>query len=129
MLLDKLWIRIRGELLTLKEDLFERGELRQKAEDFLERLEQKLEDDDSRADSTLDLHERLDRVRKKMEQAVNEARRESQHTSAAKSMDSSTLEELEAAWDELMKLKKKKNHVKAMPENKDEPLKSRRTLG
>ena len=78
MLFEKLWVRIRGELLTLKEDLFERGELRQKAEDFLEKLEQKLESEDSRADSKLDFPKRLDKVREKMERAVNEARRESQ---------------------------------------------------
>ena len=129
MLFEKLWVRIRGELLTLKEDLFERGELRQKAEDFLEKLEQKLESEDSRADSKLDFPKRLDKVREKMERAVNEARRESQLTSVRKSSDSITLEELETAWDELMKLKKQKNDVATEFKNKDQSPKSRRTLG
>ena len=129
MFLDRLWVRIRGQLLTLKEDLFERGELRQKAEDFLGKLEEKLEGDDSRTASRLDFPERLDAVQKKMEQAVNEARTASQTSSVRKSSDSRTLEELEAACDELMKLRKENKPQQTTPEHEEEPPKSRRTLG
>jgi hypothetical protein len=129
MLLDRLWVRIRGQLLTLKEDLFERGELRQKAEDFLDKLEKKLESNDARTDSRLEFPERLDAVQKKMEQAVNEARNASQTSPTPKSSESPTLEELEAAWDELMELRKDNKLQPTAPEHEDEPPKPRRTLG
>ena len=129
MLLDRLWVRIRGQLLTLKEDLFVHGELRQKAEDFLGKLEEKLEGNDAKTDSRLDFPERLDAVQKKMEQAVNEARTASQTSSVRESSDSPSLEELEAAWDELMKLRKGNKPEPTTPEHKEKPPKSRRTLG
>ena len=39
MFLDKLWLRIRGEILTLKEDFSSGEDLRERAADLLDRLE------------------------------------------------------------------------------------------
>jgi len=39
MLLDKLWLRIKGEFLLLKEDMASGDDLREKAETFLDKLE------------------------------------------------------------------------------------------
>ena len=85
-------------LLTLKEELSDEGELRQKAEDFLDGLERKLEGSDSRPDPRPAISDRLDSVLAKMEQAVAEARRESRKSASRQVRDSPSYEELEAAW-------------------------------
>ncbi len=46
MFLDKLWLRIRGELLTLKEDLSAGDDLRERAAKLLDKLEHSISGDD-----------------------------------------------------------------------------------
>jgi hypothetical protein len=129
MLLDKLWVRIRGQLLSLKEDLLDQGELRQKAEDFLAKLEEKMESDVSGTEPRPAIPERLDAVLNKMEQAVADARRAAQDSSETKRFDRPTFEELEAAWEELLRLRKEKKSQPPAPEKEEASPKPPRTLG
>ncbi len=106
MFFDRLWVRVKGELLLLKDKLFEEGELREKAEQFLQNLERRLEGSDKRKDSTADFASRLDAIQQKMEKALAQARSASEKTALREKSETPTLEELERAWDELMRLRK-----------------------
>ncbi|MEJ2715673.1 MAG: hypothetical protein P8182_00800 [Deltaproteobacteria bacterium] len=121
MFLDKLWLRIRGELIVLKEDLTGEGALRERAEDFLEKLERRLSADDSTAEVRSDPLTRLDAMKRKIDEARSEGRDLEQANS---STDRPSLDELERAWEELKKLREEKRRVS--PEQEEPPPNPRR---
>jgi hypothetical protein len=121
MFLDKLWLRIRGELLVLKEDLAGEGTLRERAEDFLDKLERRLSADDSPAEVRSDPVTRLDAMKRKIDEARAEGR-DLEH--ATESTDRPSLDELERAWEELKKLREEKRRVS--PEQGEPPPNPRR---
>jgi hypothetical protein len=121
MFLDKLWLRIRGELLVLKEDLTGEGTLRERAEDFLEKLERRLSADDSTAEVRSDPLTRLDAMKRKIDEARSEGRDLERATA---STDRPSLDELERAWEELKKLREEKRRVS--PEQGEPPPNPRR---
>ncbi len=106
MLLDKLWVRIKGEFLSLREDVSVADDLKDKAELLLKKLEQRLglanEDTDSAEKG---------RIRE---------------SSSERSVDGESLREIEIEWDELMGRKKPEEH----PLEPGKPAKPNpRTLG
>ncbi len=93
MLLDKLWVRIKGEILTLKEDLTN-SDLRTDAESFLEKIERRIGFEKSQTDNQ-DLSARVDKVADKIKKA-------SKHEDLIpRSTDKATIEELREALDRL----------------------------
>ncbi|MFH0824172.1 MAG: hypothetical protein V2B18_15580 [Pseudomonadota bacterium] len=98
MFIDKLWVRIRGELLTLKDDYLDRDEIREKTETLLDRLDRLLEETPPRDGEKGDLHGRIDVMTNKIERAAHK-------TSAEDEADAPTRRELEQAWDELKSLR------------------------
>jgi DNA repair exonuclease SbcCD nuclease subunit len=123
MFLEKLWLRIRGELLLLKEDLTGEGALRERAEDVLQKLERRLSAEDVPDEARSDPLTRLDAVKRKMEEARSKVR---DHERTTEKTDRPSLDELERAWDELKKLRDDKRRLS--PEGK-EPPPSPRKLG
>lgn len=86
MFLDKLWLRIRGELLTLKEDFTSSEDLRDKAADLLNRLEHRV--------SGKDLGPETDA----RGEASREASRRSQEST---DVEAQSLEDLKREWEDL----------------------------
>lgn len=108
MFLDKLWLRIKGRLLLLREDLAGEGDLRDRALDFLEKLERRLDAPDFKADSGADPATRLDAVAGRMEESARKARTGADREyRRGKSPEPPSLEELERAWEELKRLREK----------------------
>ena len=121
MFLDKLWLRIRGELIVLKEDLTGEGALSERAEEFLQKLERRLSADDSPTEVRSDPQTRLDAVKRK----IDEARSKDEHKeSAPETTDRLSLDELERAWEELKKLREEKRGLS--PEREEPPPNPRR---
>ncbi|MBM4326156.1 MAG: hypothetical protein FJ118_03240 [Deltaproteobacteria bacterium] len=109
MVLDKLWVRIKGEFLNFKDQFFEGGELRRKSEDFLDKIERSLEgystsdEAEPRADSRLQaLREKLEQLRAASGQSEKIEERQDKKKAPA------TLEELEQVLDELLRLRAEK---------------------
>jgi DNA repair exonuclease SbcCD nuclease subunit len=123
MFLEKLWLRIRGELLLLKEDLTGEGALRERAEDFLQKLERRLSADDVPDEARSDPLARLDAVKRKMEEARSKVR-DREHTT--EKTDRPSLDELERAWEELKKLREDKRRLST---EGNEPPPNPRKLG
>ncbi len=67
MFLGKLWVRLRGELLTLRDDLTGEGELRGRSREFLEKVERSLNAPDFRADAEGDVVERIDALTRRLD--------------------------------------------------------------
>jgi hypothetical protein len=99
MLLDKLWVRIRGEFLALKEDLSGEGDVRQRAEQFLDKLERRLGEACHGEAPAQNIDARLAAVSRKLDEASpGEALRTTRD-------DAPTLEELHEACEELRRLR------------------------
>lgn len=103
MLLDKLWVRIKGEFLALKEDLSGEGDVRQRAEQFLEKLELRLGEVCRDEGPTRDIEARLAAVSKKLAEGGSHG------ASAVTRDDAPTLEELHEAWEELQRLRSQRS--------------------
>lgn len=116
MFLEKLWLRIRGELLLLKEDLTGEGELRERAENFLQKLERRLRAEDLSDEARSDPLIRIDAVKRKMEEARLKVRDQGL---TGQETDRPSLDELEQAWEELKKLRDDKRRLS--PEGKEPP--------
>lgn len=102
MLLDKLWVRIRGSLLTLKEDFSLGDDIRQKAQGLLERL---------------DLHEAGE---EKLPDAGSPA--EVHRAEDLKRRPTPTLEEIKQEWEELLRSKESgKNQPRDTPQQPPNP--------
>lgn len=117
MFLDKLWVRIKGGILALKEDLDSDGELREKAEAFLDKLERRLERDDREPTELSDYPSRLDRVRKKMEAELSEAREAARSSAETTRRRSPSDGEIHEAWEELVRLRNEKQAKQQKPES------------
>jgi len=104
MLLDKLWLRIKGELLLLKDDMAAGDDLRVKAETLLEKLERILGAPESKDERDADRTHRVEGVHKKAEEAGGTADRQN----LAQGEAAPTLAELEKAWEELSRLRQEK---------------------
>lgn len=85
MLLDKLWVRIRGSLLVLKDDLSLGEDIRRKAEGLLEKL---------------DLREETDEL-----ESRSDAKSEVQQLGQAQGSRKQTLEEIRQEWEGLLRRK------------------------
>ena len=103
MLLDKLWVRIRGEFLALKEDLSGEGDVRQQAEQFLDKLERRLGEACRDEVPSRDIEARLAAVSKKLEEGST------RESPVATCDDAPTLEELHEAWEELRRLRNQRS--------------------
>ncbi len=88
MFLDKLWLRIRGELLTLKEDLSAGDDIRERAANLLDRVEHRISGED------------MDRHGKGGDA---ETRNHRYGADAGGHPDSRSLDELKKEWDVLKK--------------------------
>jgi hypothetical protein len=90
MFLDKLWLRIRGELLTLREDLSAGDDLRDKARTLLDRLEAALGDAGGQTEQKS--HERV-------------AQRSRESEAEIRPSDMQSLREIEVEWEKLRQRK------------------------
>jgi hypothetical protein len=95
MFVAKLWVRIKGEVLALKDDLAQGGDLRDKASQLIEKIEQRLI-----ADTERPLPDRVDSASEASSSRVSPER----HAAPPPSV-----EELERAWQELRRLKDQAN--------------------
>lgn len=118
MLLDKLWVRIRGEFLALKEDLSGEGDVRQKAEQFLDKLERRLGEACRGQAPVEDIDARLAAVSRRLQE------RNAGESSSATYDGAPTLEELHEAWEELRRLRSQ--HPGDAPDNPPPPPNPRR---
>jgi hypothetical protein len=111
MFLDKLWLRIRGELLTLKEDFSSGDDLRERAANLLEKLEHRIsgEDIDYRATGS----------------GVDSGHSQRGAHTVGRS-DPPSLEDLEKEWDDL---KKQRDASSADSEESGPPPPNPRELG
>jgi hypothetical protein len=87
MLFDKLWVRIKGELLTLGEDFPGAQEIREKGERLLQKLERQWEE------------------LKKVKEEPGSGNAEAQDHSAKEVQTETSRQNIEREWDELMKLR------------------------
>jgi len=101
MFLDKLWMRIRGELLNLREDISAGDDLRDKAGILLDKLERRL--DSSETVGRSDYPESLRTGHREEYRNAGEIRENS-------------LGEIEQEWQELMRQKEKKKSATDEPE-------------
>ena len=99
MLLDKLWVRIKGEFLAFKEDLSGEGDVRQRAEQFLDKLERRLGEARRGEAPERDIDARLAAVSRKLEEGG------SGESFSPTCDDAPSLEELHDAWEELRRLR------------------------
>jgi hypothetical protein len=106
MLLDKLWVRIKGEFLSLKEDVSAAEDIKEKAELLLKKLEQRL----GLAERGIDPTE-SDRTRNSIRD---------------RGIDQESLREIERQWDELMQ---RKDREQAEPKQETPTKPNPRTLG
>ncbi|MCA1959920.1 MAG: hypothetical protein LDL33_03910 [Desulfomonile sp.] len=95
MLLDRLWVRIKGEFLVLKDDLRGEGDVRRRAEQFLEKLERCVGEVCRGESPSQDIDVRLAAVSKKLEEVTSDEACE----------DAPTLQELQDAWEELRRVR------------------------
>lgn len=104
MFIEKLWLRIRGELLTLKEDLAAEDELRGKAERLLEKIEERFV---GSSEDRADLHPK----------SQDEQRQATSRTTAAESEARRSIDEIKQEWEELVKLKEDRKATPAQEES------------
>lgn len=110
MFLDKIWVRIKGELLTLKEDLSSRGEANETDKELLERLERRFFGSGSPAGVDEDASRRLDRLAKKINSlSEDRAGTDERGYGAAGSEQPLSLQDLEQALNELKGRKAQKS--------------------
>ncbi len=107
MFLDKLWIRIRGGLLSLKEDLAGDADLRSQAEDFLEKLESRLNLSPSERGRNRDPADRIDAIVKKMEDEQESPTSTGTQDRPTDHSEASSAREMERMWDDLLKKREK----------------------
>jgi hypothetical protein len=108
MLFGKLWVRIKGELLLLKDDLAAEGEVREKAEAFLEKLEALFREPGVKEAVPPDNAARLAAVTEKIEVASKQATlSEEPQPQDLKRISRPTAEELMREWDELTATRKR----------------------
>lgn len=88
MFLDKLWLRIRGELLTLKEDFTAGDDIRDRAANLLDRLEHRISGEDIGGSGKV---------------GVVESRGARYGAEKAGGSDPMTLDDLKREWDDLNK--------------------------
>jgi len=105
MFLEKLWLRLRGELLTFKEDLDAETDLRDKAATLLERLEKRLRGSEG-PDSQRQRTEKAD--------AGNQL------------PELTSLRDIEKEWEELRRARQEKHEE---PEPREDPKTNPRKLG
>jgi len=103
MLLDKLWVRIRGEFLALKDDLRGEGDVRQRAEQFLEKLERRVGEVCRGEESAQDIDARLAAVSKRLEEGT------SNETLRSNCEDAPSLQELHDSLAELQRARSQRS--------------------
>ena len=109
MLFGKLWVRIKGEFLALKDDLTGEWEGRDKALEFLEKLERRVREPQEKDNSRDDPVVRLDRVARKIEQGQDEGSEDFRGQERAPERRAApSTEELEKLWEELRSLREKR---------------------
>jgi len=127
MLIGKLWVRIKGGLLLLKEDLAAEGEVREKAEAFLEKLEALFRDPGVKEGVSTDNAARLDAVREKIEVASKQATlSEESQPPDLEQISRPTEDELMREWDELTA---RRGRQKGDSPDKEVPSPNPRRLG
>jgi hypothetical protein len=127
MLFGKLWVRIKGEFLALKEDLSGEWEGRDKALEFLEKLERRFREPEERDDAPDDPVERLDRVARRIEKDPHESSETvGERNREPVLRDAPSTEELEKLWEELRSLREK---GKTEPPRKKRKRSNPRRLG
>jgi hypothetical protein len=109
MFLDKLWVRIKGELLSLREDATAGDDLRAKAAELLDRLQ--------------DVDPRAGRVEPSVEGMV---RADQTGTPQPEQPRNRSLAELESAWQKLMR---QRDEQKARSMEPPTPTPNPRRLG
>ena len=115
MVIDKLWLRIKGELLNLKDDLSEGENLRARAERLLQKLDEQLRPAQLESKTPSEANVQQDR-----ERSEPEAAKEVGETAPR------SLQEIEAEWRELVRLR---NETKAKPSDPESPWPNPRKLG
>jgi hypothetical protein len=126
MFWGKLWVRIRGELLTLRDDLLGEGELGQRSREFLEKIERSLDGPDFKVNADGDVADRLDAVNRRLdelERSLDASKRS--YESPDRKADNSA-EALEKALEELRRSRKTKKDQSA---GSKAPPPNPRTLG
>lgn len=111
MFLDKLWLRIKGELIILKEDLSAGADLRDKAAILLDKLEERLVASDLETQPT---------------EGKTPTDRYAQKASESESADSGSLDDIQREWQELLK---QKGESKDREDEEEPPPPNPRTLG
>jgi len=111
MFLDKLWLRIKGELIILREDLSAGADIREKAAILLDKLEQRLNLPD------------LGSPRSDEEQRAS---RSVEQASESEGKSSSSLDDIQREWQELAK---QKDEPKISDDEDQHPPPNPRTLG
>ncbi len=100
MFFSKLWLRIKGELITLRQDLLNEGEIRQKALNVLEKIENSLRESGAEISRTSDAEKKLEEIAGKLE----EYSAQEQVAGSGRYLGDTeppTARELEEAWNEL----------------------------
>lgn len=126
MFLDKLWVRIKGELLVLREDLTRKDDQREKAEKLPDKLEWLLGRIRLRPDSTLDLESRLKGVEESIEQATGTALKTTGDRGETRETPQRSPAELERILDEAARLPDGKREE---PHDTEAPPPNPRNLG
>lgn len=102
MFIEKLWLRIKGELITLRRELLSEGEMREKALNVLEKLEKSLRESGAEIASTDDSEKKLEEIAGKLEQySSKDGIGSSSRVLGDK--ETPTARELRQAYDELKK--------------------------
>jgi len=126
MFLDRLWIRIRGGLLSLKEDLAGDADLRSQAEDFLEKLENRLNLSPYERGRSRDPADRIDAIVKKMEDEQESATATGAQDRQTDHNEDPSTREMERMWDDLLK---KREKSKGQTDHEDDHHPNPRRLG
>ncbi len=72
-MLDKLWVRLKGELLLLKEEIFSDDDVREKAETLVEKLERRFGTEDPDPAGRRALSDRVEKLRRQLGRASDES--------------------------------------------------------
>jgi hypothetical protein len=113
MVIDKLWLRIKGELLTLKDDLSEGENLRARAERLLDKLEEQFKPAPTEPEASVEANANRELHSPEAPVAVGKTAQRS-------------IQELEEEWRELVRLR---NETKAKPSPSEPPSPNPRKLG
>jgi len=115
MVIDKLWLRIKGELLTLRDDLSEGENLRARAERLLQKLDEQFRQAPKEPGASAEADAERDREQYAPETSVE-----------AGKAGTRSLEEIEEEWRELVRLR---NGTKAKPSPPEQSGPNPRKLG